>query len=276
MGMPLVEEILKTARENGFYCCDAGVWTKQDFIDFSNTLGTVWTPATHALHKESLNDDNVVSWSSKTRFGLSSIPWHADNPWHPDLKFPLRAFYAVSIPDPEDAKLYFLNHTKWFESLDINRQEYLSKCWILTCDRIKSKLKKYRDDEFITPYYSSLVKENPITKQRSLNYGVMAVNSNVFGVTADEGFTADALGYNKEILHPDGAPWTHQEIGELFQEIIDAGHITCHRWKEGQFLLMDNWTALHYKQRTTVENKERLMWRRTIAQPWQAEYVLAE
>ena len=41
-----------------------------------------------------------------------------------------------------------------------------------------------------------------------------------------------------------------------------------HKWKEKQFLVMNNWVGLHYKQTTKIIDQERLIWRRTIFQQW--------
>jgi hypothetical protein len=105
-------EIIDCARENGFWHQPNAQLSKQDFYDVCSSISVPWTADIHTLHTETLNDDNIVNWSSKTRFGSMSIPWHADNPWHQSYKFPLRAFYAVDIPDSNDGAIYFLNITR--------------------------------------------------------------------------------------------------------------------------------------------------------------------
>jgi hypothetical protein len=73
---------------------------------------------------------------------------------------------------------------------------------------------------------------------------------------------------SKGILHPDGTKWSDKEISDLFEDMINKVGVYEHKWKERQFLIMDNWSHLHYKQTTKILDKERLIWRRTVFQPW--------
>ena len=95
----------------------------------------------------------------------------------------------------------------------------------------------------------------------------MALASDVFGLTPDEGYNGTES-YNKALLHPDGSKWSDKEISKLFEEMINKAGVYEHKWKEKQFLVMNNWVGLHYKQTTKIIDKERLIWRRTIFQQW--------
>lgn len=249
----------------GFYIIDDIDLDIQGFIDLSAQFGKLWEEEDHLLAKESI-DGNIVRWSSQNKFIRMSIPWHADNSANKDRKFPLRAFYAVSIPDPEDAKLYFLDITKAFEMFSDERKEHLRNCTTIVGDNpsFKQAANKW---EFEDPWVEPFTKIHPIMKTESINYGCLAINSDVFGLGPDEGYNGTES-YNKAILHPDGTKWTDKEVSELFEEMINNVGVYEHKWQERQFLIMDNWTHLHYKQTTRIDDRERLIWRRTIFQRW--------
>lgn len=249
----------------GYYIIDDIDLDIQGFIDLSAQFGKLWEEEDHLLAKETLDGD-IVKWSSQNKFIRMSIPWHADNSASKDRKFPLRAFYAVSIPDSEDAKLYFLDTTTAFEMLSSERQRYLRECSIIVCDNPSFK-QSCENWAFEESWVEPFTKIHPINGKENINYGCIAMNSDVFGLSPDEGYVGTES-YNKAILHPDGTEWTDEEISELFEEMINKVGVYEHKWQEKQFLIMDNWSHLHYKQTTNILDKERLIWRRTVFQPW--------
>ena len=97
------EEIINHAREHGWWLQRDVQMDRKQFMEFCNHIATPWSWKIHDMHGEGdLNEEEVVDWSSETRFMKRSLPWHADNPWSKDFQFPLRAFYAVNIPDPKE------------------------------------------------------------------------------------------------------------------------------------------------------------------------------
>ena len=249
----------------GYYIIEDVDLTEDQFIELSSQFGKLWEEEDHWLAKETL-PDNVLYWSSHEKFIRMSIPWHADNSASKDRKFPLRSFYAVSIPDPEDSKLYFLDTTTAFEMMSPERQQYLRECSIIVCDNPSFK-KAAGKWEFEGPWIEPFTKIHPITGKENINYGCIAMDSDVFGLSPDEGYKGTES-YNKGILHPDGTKWSNKEISDLFEDMINKVGVYEHKWKERQFLIMDNWSHLHYKQTTKILDKERLIWRRTVFQPW--------
>lgn len=249
----------------GYYIIDDINLTEDEFISLSAQFGKLWDEEDHLLAKEPL-DGNVVSWSSKSEFVRCSIPWHADNAASKDRKYPLRSFYSVSIPDSDDAKLYFLDTTTAFEMMSDERKAYLRNCTTVVGADPSFKKKSGRWT-FEEPWTEPFVKVHPITKRENINYGCMALDSDVFGLSPDEGYKGTES-YNKSINHPDGSKWSDKEVSDLFEDIINKVGVYEHKWKEKQFLIMDNWSHLHYKQTTNVLDKERLIWRRTVFQKW--------
>ena len=92
------EQILEECREQGYYVRRNVDMTKADFLEWCNMVGTPWPLELHKMHMETFDSEDIVTWSNKTRFKGHSLPWHADNPWHKDYKFPLRPFWAEQIP----------------------------------------------------------------------------------------------------------------------------------------------------------------------------------
>lgn len=227
----------------------------EDFNKYCSSLGDIWTPEIHKIHKETIDEGNVIQWSSKTRFKQMSIPWHCDNPWHSEYKFPLRVLYAIDIPDSEDGKLWFCNMVSWFEKLPKERKNYFRSLKVLIQDYKRG----------CSPYWTSFVKKHPITNKESLNWGSMSVNSNVFGVRTDEEFVHKNA-YMIVIEDENRVKISDEQIGSWWQEMIDD-NLYCHRWKKNDLVVLDNWTAAHYREK--INNKEeRLLWRRTVGQTW--------
>jgi alpha-ketoglutarate-dependent taurine dioxygenase len=247
---------LKIIRENGFILHENVEFkTTEQFNNYCSTLGTIWTDELHELHGESVDKENVVLWSSKTAFKQSSIPWHCDNPWHLDYRFPLRVLYAINIPDSNDGKLWFCNMVSWFEKLSETRKEYFRNLRVLMQDYKRG----------CSPYWTSFVKKHPITGKESLNWGSMSVNSDVFGVRLDEVFVHKNA-YMIVIEDQHRVKISDEEIGTWWQEMIDD-NLYCHRWKKNDLIVVDNWTAAHYRQHIH-NDEERLLWRRTVGQSW--------
>ncbi len=237
---------------------------EQAFVNISAQFGKLWNEEDHLIAKEPLGGE-VVQWTSKNKFIRMSIPWHADNSASKEYKYPLRSFYAVSIPDSEDSKLFFLDTTAAFEMMSKDRQQYLRDCSIIVGDNptFKQSGKWTFEDPWVEPF----TKIHPITGRENINYGCIALASDVFGLSPDEGYSGTES-YNKAILHPDGSKWSDKEISKLFEEMINKVGVYEHKWKEKQFLVMNNWVGLHYKQTTKIIDQERLIWRRTIFQQW--------
>jgi len=251
----------------GFYIIDDLDLNEEEFVSLSSKFGKLWTPEDHHNAKENLSG-NTVKWSSKSDWIRQSIPWHADNPASKEKSYPLRTFYSVSIPDSDDAKLYFLDTTKAFSLLSDSKKEHLRKCNIIVGDDPHFK-RTYGKWEFEEHWEEPFVKIHPILKTENINYGCMALASDAFGLEPDEGYEG-TISYNKAILHPDGTKWSDNEISDLFKTFINSVGVYEHKWKEKQFLVMDNSTHLHYKQTTKIVDRERLIWRRTVFQPWQS------
>lgn len=252
------EEILEEARNNGFFVRRGIDMSREDFVRFCNFIGTPWNEKIHKIHGETFDSDQIVDWSNKTRFKGASLPWHADNPYHPDYKLPLRAFYAKKIPHPDKDIIWFLNITKWFEDLSEEKKNYFRNLQVLTQD--------YKGNW--QPYWSSLVKIHPITGKESFYWGAMAIKSDVFGVECDEGLRFPHFSYTMAVQHPDRKLISHDEINSWFSDMINEKYLYGHNWQEGDVLIMDNWISLHYIGSQNY-SEERLLWRKTILQPWQ-------
>lgn len=252
------EEILNEAREHGFFYRRGIEMTRLEFLEFCNFIGTSWTKEIHNIHKETWSEDEIIDWSNKAFFKGASIPWHADNPYHPDYKFPLRLFYAKSIPRPKDDIIWFLNITNWFEDLPEERKEFFRSLKVLTQD--------YKGGW--QPFWSSLVKIHPITGKESFYWGAMAIKSNVFGVECDEGLRFPHFSYTMAVQKPNRELISHEEISSWFGEMVNDKYMHGHNWNEGDILIMDNWVSLHYIGNQDYE-EERLLWRKSVLQPWQ-------
>lgn len=250
-------QILEEARELGFYARPNINMSREEFNICCRSLGTPWTKELHTLHTEGFDEDNIVNWSNKTRFNGHSLPWHADNPWHSEYKFPLRAFWAETISHPNDIG-YYLHITNWFESQDLATKEYFRSLKVLVQD--------YKNG--CQPYWTSFVKKHPVTGKESFNWGAMALSTDVFGLCADEGLRFPHLSYTMAIQKDTRELISHEEIASWFQDMINNNHMTSHHWQEKDFVLMDNWVSLHYIGSTNY-TEDRLLWRKTICQPWQ-------
>ena len=252
------EEIINHAREFGYWLQRDVQMDRKQFMQFCNHIARPWSWKIHDMHGEGdLNEEEIVDWSSETRFMKRSLPWHADNPWSKNFQFPLRVFYAVNIPDPKDGPLEFLNQTKWFESLeekqkaDFRKMKVLVQCYKGNCQ----------------PYYDSFVKINPITGTESLKWGSKVVYSDVHGLQPDEGHAHNHFSYTMAIMR-EREIISDEEISTWFQDMIDKGYHDIVEFKEGDLLVNDNWTTFHYR-RTLTNPNERLLYRKTLLQPWQ-------
>jgi len=249
--------ILQTCREDGFWLQKDVEFDRNQFVDFCNKIANPWPNELYELHTETVDNNNIVDWSSKTRFKHHSLPWHSDNPWHPEYKFPLRAFYAVKIPDPKDGPLEFLNQTAWFENLPEERKEYFRSLTVLTQD--------YKGG--ISPFYSSFVKKHPLNNKESLYWGSKVVYTNTYGLAPDEGHRFNHFAFTMAIIKPNREIVSDEEISEWFEDMLKNYH-TVVEFEEKDLLVMDNWTTLHYRRRLT-NLEERLLYRKTLLQPWQ-------
>jgi hypothetical protein len=250
------KQIIEEAREQGYYVRRNVDMTKQEFLEWCASLSTPWTEEIHKIHKETFDDNNIVTWSNKTRFKGHSLPWHADNPWHEKYKFPLRPFWAEKISSEKDI-IYYLNITKWFEDQDKSTKEYFKSLRVLTQD--------YKGG--CQPYWSSFVKKHPITGKESFNWGAMALDSKVFGLTADEGMWGPHFSYTMAIEKDNRELVQTPEIESWFSSMLTDRYLYGHQWKQKDLALMDNWVSLHYIGSQNYE-QERILWRKTLLQPW--------
>jgi hypothetical protein len=250
------KQIIEEAREQGYYVRRNVNMTKQEFLEWCASLSTPWTEEIHKIHKETFDDNNIVTWSNKTRFKGHSLPWHADNPWHEKYKFPLRPFWAEKISSEKDI-IYYLNITKWFEDQDKSTKEYFKTLRVLTQD--------YKGG--CQPYWSSFVKKHPITGKESFNWGAMALDSKVFGLTADEGMWGPHFSYTMAIEKDNRELVQTSEIESWFSSMMTDRYLYGHQWKQKDLALMDNWVSLHYIGSQNYE-QERILWRKTLLQPW--------
>ena len=250
------KQIIEEAREQGYYVRRNVDMTKQEFLEWCASLSTPWTEEIHKIHKETFDDNNIVTWSNKTRFKGHSLPWHADNPWHEKYKFPLRPFWAEKISSERDI-IYYLNITKWFEDQDKSTKEYFKSLRVLTQD--------YKGG--CQPYWSSFVKKHPITGKESFNWGAMALDSKVFGLTADEGMWGPHFSYTMAIEKDNRELVQTPEIESWFSSMLTDRYLYGHQWKQKDLALMDNWVSLHYIGSQNYE-QERILWRKTLLQPW--------
>ena len=127
------QQVIEEAREQGYYVRRNVDITRKEFLDWCTSLSTPWNAQLHKMHTETFDDDNIVTWSNKTRFKGHSLPWHADNPWHKEYKFPLRPFWAEKIASEKDI-IYYLNITKWFEDQDESTKQYFRTLKVLVQD----------------------------------------------------------------------------------------------------------------------------------------------
>ena len=252
------EQILEECREQGYYVRRDVDMTKADFLEWCEMVGTPWPLELHKMHMETFDNEDIVTWSNKTRFKGHSLPWHADNPWHKDYKFPLRPFWAEQIPSEKDI-IYYLNITKWFEDQDESTKQYFRTLKVLTQD--------YKGA--CDPYWSSFVKVHPITGKESFNWGAMALESKVFGLTADEGMWGPHFSFTMAIQKDNRELVQTPEIETWFEDMVNnERYIHGHQWKNKDLALMDNWVSLHYIGSQNYE-EERIFWRKTLLQPWQ-------
>jgi len=252
------EQILEETREQGYFYRRNIDMSRQDFLDFCNYVGTSWTIDVHAIHKESWSEDQIINWSNKTAFKGKSIPFHADNPYHPDYKLPLRLFYAKKIPHPDSDVVWFLNITKWFEDQDEETKNYFRSLKVLTQD--------YKGGW--QPFWSSLVKKHPITGKESFYWGAMCLQTDVFGMISDEGLEFPHFSYTMAIQKSTREIVSDEEISSWFKTMMNDKYLYGHNWNEKDVLIMDNWVSLHYIGNRQYE-EERLLWRKTLLQPWQ-------
>ncbi len=252
------EKILEETRDNGYFIRRNVEMSRQDFLNFCNHVGTPWTKEIHAIHKEGWEEDEIVHWSNQSNFKGVSIPWHADNPYHPDYKFPMRILYGSSIPHPDKDTIYFLNTTKWFEDQDEDTKQRFRNLQVLTQD--------YKGGW--QPFWSSLIKKHPITNKENFFWGAMALQSDVFGVTADEGLRFPHFSYTMAIQKENRELISHEEISSWFQSMMNDNYLFKHNWNQNDVIIIDNWIGLHYVPNNSYKEK-RLLWRKTILQPWQ-------
>lgn len=253
------KQILEEARELGHYTRRNVDMTKEEFLQWCNYIGIPWDLKLHRLHSETVNEKDIVDWSNKTRFKGHSLPWHADNPWHEQYKFPLRAFKAVKIPNPDTDIIWYLHITNWFEDQDKDTKDYFRTLEVLVQDFKKG----------CQPYWTSFVKKHPVTGKESFNWGAMAIDSKVFGLTPDEGLKFPHFSYTMAIQKDNRELVSHDEISSWFSSMINDRYLYPHNWQENDISLMDNWVSLHYIGSTKYD-EERLLWRKTILQPWQS------
>ena len=251
------QQVIEEAREQGYYVRRNIDMTRQEFLEWCSSLSTPWTDEIHNIHKETFDDGNIVTWSNKTRFKGHSLPWHADNPWHKEYKFPLRPFWAEKISSDKDI-IYYLNITKWFEDQDKLTKEYFRSLKVLVQD--------YKGA--CDPYWCSFVKVHPITHKESFNWGAMALDSKVFGLTADEGMWGPHFSYTMAIQKDNRELVQTPEIESWFSSMMTDRYLYGHQWKQKDLALMDNWVSLHYIGSQSYE-QERILWRKTLLQPWQ-------
>jgi len=254
------QEIIDKSRKNGYWFQRNIDMTREQFYEFCSFVSKPWSVEVHKIHTETVNDNEIVDWSSKTRFGSVSIPWHADNPWHKSYRFPLRAFYAVNIPDPEDGALAMLNITDWFEDLPEERKEYFRGLRVLTQD--------YKGG--CQPFWSSFVKKHPVTGKESFYWGAMRVPGNTYGLQNDEGVPPPRFSFTMAIEKPNRDLVEPAEINEWFSSMMSDKYLYIHKWQKGDLLVLDNWVNLHYRG-TITTTEERILWRKTLFQPWQID-----
>jgi len=252
------EQVLEEARELGVYIRRNVDMTPEKFYNWCSYISIPWTEEIHKIHKEDLGLDSVVRWSNKNAFKGHSLPWHADNPWHHDYKFPLRVLWGSKIPNPKNDILHFLHITNWFEDQDKSTKEYFRSLKVLVQDYKKT----------CQPYWTSFVKKHPITKKESFNWGSMAIDSKVFGLSPDEGQRFPHFSYTMAIEKDNRELISKEEIESWFHSMITDKYMISHQWNEKDLLVLDNWVSLHYIGRRDYR-EERLLWRKTLLQPWQ-------
>lgn len=256
------KQILEEARELGHYTRRNVDMTREEFVAWCNHVSVPWPLSVHKIHTEDFDSDDIVNWSNKTRFQGHSLPWHADNPWNEHYKFPLRAFWAEKVPDPENDILYYLNITDWFEDLDDSTKRQFRELEVLQQD--------YKVERGCQPYWTDFIKKHPITGKESFNWGAMAIDSKVFGLTPDEGLKYPHYSYTMAIQKKETRQLvSHEEIASWFADMVsNEKYLYAHHWNEKDLSLMDNWVSLHYIGSTNYTG-ERLLWRKTLLQPWQ-------
>ena len=261
------KQIIEECRELGYYVRRDIDMTQQEFVDWCKHVSEPWSLELHNIHAEGFDEKEIVMWSHKKRLKGHSLPWHADNPHNPKYKFPLRAFWAEQIVSEDDI-LYYLNITKWFEDQDESTKQYFRSMRVLVQDYRNLIVHDWQGD-IGQPYWSSFVKVHPVTGKESFNWGSMALDTKVFGLAADEGMWGPHYSYTMAIQKDNRELVQTPEIESWFQDMVNnPKYIYGHQWKNKDLALMDNWVSLHYIGSQNYE-QERILWRKTLLQPWQ-------
>jgi alpha-ketoglutarate-dependent taurine dioxygenase len=95
----------------------------------------------------------------------------------------------------------------------------------------------------------------------------MALDSKVFGLTADEGMWGPHFSYTMAIEKDNRELVQTPEIESWFSSMLTDRYLYGHQWKQKDLALMDNWVSLHYIGSQNYE-QERILWRKTLLQPW--------
>lgn len=239
---------------------------KDGFNKLSNLFGQPWPKELYQLHGESLSDPDqlVVDWNHNTGLKTLSLPWHQDNPWHPEYRFPIRIIYSLEIEDSTSGVLTFSDTAEYYKSLDHSTKQLYNSWELLVHD--------YRNPD--RKFWYPFVQTNPVTGEHHLLINALDVDIDFFGLQK-------SAAYQKGKTHIISArnKFTNEEfdlniIGEEYKKCINfSDNIYHHYWTANQIVVFSNLNVVH--TRTALrENVKRIMYRKTLFHDYQyAEYL---
>ncbi|MCJ8276852.1 MAG: TauD/TfdA family dioxygenase [Bdellovibrionales bacterium] len=233
---------------------------KAEFVEFSHKLGRPWLQPLYVLHGEKMEDDGVVNWSDQTGLKKRPLPWHTDNPWHPEWKNPIRILYSRQIPDPESGVLHYLDLAHFLNHfMSAEEMNWLSQFKVLIQDYRKKERK----------YWYPLVYSNPVSGRISLHYTAMDLDSSIFGLQKEPDYKKGET-FLLKIESSSGEQLPLNYLSEYIKRSLETEG--CHfyqKWAPNMIQIMSNLDSAHMRTRVSESPLERKIWRKTIAHEYQ-------
>lgn len=236
---------------------------KNEFNRVSALFGTPWPESVYLIHGESLSDkDNgLVNWDHDKGLKTNSLPWHQDNPWHPEYRFPIRILYSLLVEDSSSGILSFMDTVRYYESLDNSTKELYNNWELLIHD--------YRNTE--VKFWYPFVQQNPVTGEKHLLINAIDIDVDFFGLKKstmyEKGKTHIIAARNK---------FTHEEIkleelAEEYKKCVNfSDNIYHHHWTKNQIVVFSNLNVVHCRS-SLKEGVKRLMYRKTLFHDYQCK-----
>jgi alpha-ketoglutarate-dependent taurine dioxygenase len=255
-----IDEWQKLLYENLVIIIDKTKLSYDEFNSFSKVFGRPWTEKEHGIHFEPIDENGINHWGTKNATGLRSLSWHTDNSWHPTLRKPIRILNGAKIFDPDSAVVHFLNTGYLFNhQFSEKERRDLMNLRIVVWD--------YKNKNACYPY--PLVCQNPHTKELALDLSAMDINRDILGLKKE----ADYIKGNTFII--DLIDQYGKSVGlELLADYIEESmnHEECYfsqRWSPGLMMVLSNTNSMHMRERVTEQDRDRLLWRRTLSHYFQ-------